>query len=263
MKRLFTKKILTFVVMLTVCTASTYSYASTVWDDSGAKKIDNGMTLQPKSQNTKKTTEAKKDTSTKSADKKEETKKEQPKTISQNKNHKKSETQEAIEFAKQRGYAYIDKSGKFLPKKNIQRYEFIYMVNRAFGFKKTKKVNFVDVKKTDFYYNDVSITMGAGYLYTFKKNTVFGPKKYFYRWELPHILGKAMNMKLSEKSSKTLMKYSDGKKVPKSARGSVSYFIEKGWMKPKSKKNFGTHDILTKEEMAYVLYQLHKEGYIK
>lgn len=34
--------------MLTVCTASTYSYASTVWDDSGAKKIDSGMTLQPK-----------------------------------------------------------------------------------------------------------------------------------------------------------------------------------------------------------------------
>ena len=90
MKRLFTKKILTFVVMLTVCTASTYSYASKVWDDSGAKKRDSGRTLQPKSQNTKKTTEAKKDTSTKSADKKEETKKEQPKTISQNKNHKKS-----------------------------------------------------------------------------------------------------------------------------------------------------------------------------
>ena len=186
--------------MLTVCTTSTYSYATTVWDDSNAKKIDGSMILQPKGQNTRKTIETKKNTSTKST-----TKKEQPKTVSKNKNNKKSESQEAIDFAKQKGYAYTDKSGNFSPEKNIQRYEFIYMVNRAFGLKKQKEIHFVDVKKTDSYYNDVSVTMGAGYLYTFKNNTIFGPKKYFYRWELPYILGKVMNINLSDKSSKTFM----------------------------------------------------------
>ncbi len=311
MKSLLGKKFTASVVLLAVCIGATYSYAAPLWDDGGAKKIDNGITSQKDNKSDKKIkdtkeTETKKDTPSKSTGNKPakgaETKKNTPSKSTGNKPAKGAETKkntpvkptenkgqqnksasqpqkdkapsasndyqnsyakEAIDNAVRKGYAYETQSGKFSPKKNIQRYEFIYMVNRAFGFEKQAKIHFSDVSKSAPYYKDVSVAMGAGYMYTFNGNTIFGPKKYFYRWELPHLLGKAMKKDFSKEGTKALMKYSDGSKVPRSARASVAYFIQKGWMNPKSKNKFGTHDILTKEEMAYVLYQLQKAGYLK
>lgn len=290
MKNSLEKKFVASVLFLSVCVGATCSYAAPLWDDGGARKIYNGITLQKDNKSkdingTKKkeeipitsienksanTVDVKKNNPVKPNENNNQqmksnssSQKEKKAGLSEDNDYRSSYAKEAIDYAIRKGYVDVGQSGKFFPQKNIQRYEFIYMVNRAFGFDKKKEIHFLDVSKSDFYYTDVSVAMGAGYMYTFNGNTIFGPKKYFYRWELPYILGKAMKKDFSTEETKTLMNYSDGSKVPISARTSVAYFIQKGWMNPKSKNKFGTHDILTKEETAYVLYQLQKAGYLK
>ena len=169
---------------------------------------------------------------------------------------------DAIKYGAENGWLFETQKGHFDPHKNIQRFEFIYMVNRAFGFTDKAKVTYTDIKKSALYYDDVAVTEKADYLYVFDGNR-FEPEKYFYRWELPFILSKAMKKDFSDTKLKSFYKYSDAKRVPSSARGAVAYFISKGWMKPQKEKYFGARDILTKEETVFVLYNLAKDGVLK
>lgn len=169
---------------------------------------------------------------------------------------------EAIIYGIEQGYLFESEPGKFFPKKNIQRFEFIHMINRAFGFQEEGEVRFVDVKKEDFFYRDVCIAMNQKYLYTFNGNR-FGPYKYFYRWELPYILGKLTKQEISGEKADTLENYSDSLQVPKNARAYVDLFLKKGWMKPETASKFGSKSILKKEEVAYTLYKLKTSGVLK
>lgn len=169
---------------------------------------------------------------------------------------------EAIVYGMEQGYLFESEPGKFFPKKNIQRFEFIHMINRAFAFQEEAEVHFVDVKKEDFFYRDVCIAMHKNYLYTFNGNR-FGPYKYFYRWELPYILGRLTQQKVSGETLDTLDNFSDSLQVPKNAQGYVELFLKKGWMKPESASKFGSKSILKKEEVAYTLYQLKLSGVLQ
>ncbi|MDO4793119.1 MAG: hypothetical protein Q3993_02985 [Filifactor alocis] len=173
-----------------------------------------------------------------------------------------SPVKEAIIYGIEQGYLFETETGKFLPEKNIQRFEFIRMINKAFGFQEEAEIRFVDVKKEDFFYRDVCIAMSQKYLYTFNGNR-FGPYKYFYRWELPYILGRLTKQEVSVEDFQTLELYSDSLQIPKNARGYVELFLKKGWMKPESASRFGSKSILTKEEVAYTLYKLKLSGALK
>lgn len=169
---------------------------------------------------------------------------------------------EAILYGIEQGYLFESEPGKFFPKKNIQRFEFIHMINRSFRFEEEAQIRFVDVKKEDFFYRDVCIAMNQKYLYTFNGNR-FGPYKYFYRWELPYILGKMTKQEVSGEDLQTLEVYSDSLQIPKNARAYVELFLKKGWIRPESSSKFGSKSILKKEEVAYTLYQLKLSGVLE
>lgn len=215
-----------------------------VWEDKDIRKIGQVSPLKPQS------VEKKTNVST------------VKKNIALPKDISKSFAKEAIEAAIKEGYATQTEDGKFLPKKNIQRHEFVFMVNRAFHFKQGKKAKFSDIGEKSFYYNDASIAVSEDYIYLFKGNR-FAPNKYFYRWELPYLLGKALKRDFSNVDTSILERYSDRGSIPPSAKGATAYFVQKGWIRPVQKDRFGATAILKKEEVVYTLYRLRAEGQIK
>lgn len=239
----FIKDLCILLFVLFLGTSSVFA-TTDVWEDQGIRKIGQISPLKPQS------VEKKTNVST------------VKKNVALPKDISKSFAKEAIEAAIKEGYATQTKDGKFLPKKNIQRHEFVYMVNRAFHFKQGKKVSFSDLGEKSSYYSDASIAVSEDYIYVFKGNR-FAPNKYFYRWELPYLLGRALKRDFSNVDTSILERYSDRGSIPPSAKGATAYFVQKGWIRPLQKGKFGATAILKKEEVVYALYRLRAEGQIK
>lgn len=250
--------ILAFLILMT---SISWVYSDDLWKDDSVKKVNDRYKNSSNEVKKDKTKPKDNENSSKSSS----AKKTNSQVISSTpskKDYDDSPYKEAIENAIVKGYASEFSPGVFKPDKKIQRKEFICMINRAFDFKKGKKIAFKDVSKRDWFFEDVAIAMNYDYIYVFDKNR-FEPNKYFYRWELPHLLAKAMKLDLNNYNYRSAKEYSDYSKIPYSAKKSVAYFVDQGWIKPRTSKTFGARDILSREEVVYVLYNLQKAGKLK
>ena len=80
--------------------------------------------------------------------------------------------------------------GTFQPDKSITRAEFVKLVNAAVKPNKVGAVNFSDVTNTDWFYDELRLAMGAGYVGGFEDGT-FRPADNVTRAQAAAFIAKA------------------------------------------------------------------------
>lgn len=149
---------------------------------------------------------------------------------------------------------WVKTTSEFRPDASITRAEFIKIVNKAFGFKKkTTTEPFNDVVSTDWWYNEVLIALGNGYIST--SNSNFRPKDPITREEVANIITTITRTK--DTNLDKLNTYYDKNLVSNSMKSSVEGAIEKGYM-GKGGKYFNPKKNITRAETVVTLERVVK-----
>ncbi len=107
--------------------------------------------------------------------------------------------------------------GSFKPDKTITRGEFMSLANRAFGFTELTDIHFVDLKPSDFAYQDVQKAVKAGYIHGYQDQTIQAAKT-LNRQELAVMIANLLNLKADPESAKP---YSDADSIESWSKGAV------------------------------------------
>ena len=83
-------------------------------------------------------------------------------------------------------------NGFFGPEDTLTRAQATKIINRVFMYDKAEQINFSDVKEDAWYYNDVAIAVGAGYIKGYG-NGLFGPDDLLTREQVCVMLDNIMN----------------------------------------------------------------------
>lgn len=138
--------------------------------------------------------------------------------------------------------------GSFKPGKDITRAEFIKVVNNTFGYTEKAKMPFSDVKESDWYYEDISKGVAAGYISGYDNGTM-RPNKFISRQEAAKIISIAYEF--SEESDIT--KFKDSKDIAPWAIGFVGAVNNKGIMTGYNDDTFRPNKNITRGEVAKII----------
>ena len=145
--------------------------------------------------------------------------------------------------------------GSFKPNDSITRAEFVKIVNNIFGYKDAGYVTFTDVKKSDWFYNDVAIAVKRGYI-NGKSATTFAPNDKITRQEVAKIL--TTIMKNSKTELDRLNSFSDGYKTDDWAKPYIEGAIQAGYLTGDNEGKLNPTNNMTRAEAVTILSRLKK-----
>lgn len=143
------------------------------------------------------------------------------------------------------GYIGGYEDNTFKPDKPITRSEFITLTNKAFGFTNHAEINFADVTKEDWFYDDICIAISSGYVGGYSDNT-FRPNEKITREEASAIITTIKNNKDTNYDKINI--YSDNQKIGSWAKSSVEGMLEAGYMGGYSDYTFKPQNSITRAE---------------
>lgn len=150
-----------------------------------------------------------------------------------------------------KGYIKSYGNGTFRPDSPITRAEFMAIVNRAFGFKDMmQSLNYKDIKKTDWFYEDVAKAVKAGYMNGSGNNIL--PESNITNQEVAQVISRLL--KLSAPSGFDITaKFKDSASISKWSLDAVKAVASKGYMKGYNDQTFKPTRPITRAEAVAVL----------
>ncbi|MCR8743798.1 S-layer homology domain-containing protein [Romboutsia lituseburensis] len=150
---------------------------------------------------------------------------------------------------------YIDgySDDTFKPNNLTTRAEFIKIVNKVFKYTQIGDESFTDIKKANWFYNDVCIAVKAGYIKG-KSKDIFSPNDYITREEVATILTNIKNNK--DNNLDKLNKYKDANNVSEWAKSSVEGSIEAGYLKGYEDNTIKSKSNITRAESVVTLSRI-------
>lgn len=149
-----------------------------------------------------------------------------------------------------------DNYGNFNPSLHIKRADFMIMIVKSFGLGTEFKLNFTDVNKGSYYYNEVGIAKNLGIVKGDGYN--FRPEENITREDMTVVIENVLTVlgiKLTNKTEINLMNFNDSDKISNYARQSISMLINtgtlsgyNGYINPKG--------IATRAEVATLIYNV-------
>lgn len=127
-------------------------------------------------------------------------------------------------FAEEEIQSWVDQDlikgysdGTFKPNKSITRAEFMVLVNRAFKYNKEAEINFKDVSSDDWFYQEVSKAIAAGYLDGFPDQTM-KPQNLITRQEVAKIISIINKLEKDEAAAEL---FKDSSSIPAWSKGYI------------------------------------------
>ncbi|CEO34022.1 S-layer protein [[Clostridium] sordellii] len=148
--------------------------------------------------------------------------------------------------------------GTFRPDNYITRAEFIKIVNHYFRFFNRDTQDFLDVNKSDWFYNDVCVAERAGYINGYEDGK-FKPNKTITREEAAKILVSILHKRDYNYDKITL--FSDGNKVSNWAKSYVEGAIEGGYMKGDNNRKLNPNSNITRAESVAMISRIARNEY--
>ncbi|WP_312060819.1 S-layer homology domain-containing protein [Anaerotignum sp.] len=148
-----------------------------------------------------------------------------------------------------RGLMSGDKNGNMNPDKPITRAEFISIINRTFGYTKTGKTPFKDIKGTEWYAKDIAIAYNQGYFSGDGKGTA-NAKGLLTREQAIALLGRNLQIEEMPGASSS---FSDNNSIANWSRGFVNTSASKGFISGYRDNTFRPGNNITRAEVAKVL----------
>ena len=144
----------------------------------------------------------------------------------------------------------------FKPAKEIQRAEFLKMVNNVFENNEVVDIDFTDVGKDQWYYGEVQKAIKAGYVGGYDDGS-FRPKGKLDRQETSKILAIALGIDDSTPSKNSSFK--DDKDINQWAKPYVEIMVDKGYLKGYEDNTFRPKNKLTRSEAAKILAEIDRD----
>ncbi|WP_138160359.1 S-layer homology domain-containing protein [Peptoniphilus catoniae] len=143
---------------------------------------------------------------------------------------------------------------KFKPDNNISKVEFFSIINSMANLKKTYAVTFSDVKTTDWFYEDVSKAIKAGYLTptTGKLN----PHAAISRQDVMGIVGYMYKLK---QNPQVLSKFKDGSLFTEDNRGYAGGLVSLGVINGAEDSLLRPNEGISRAEICKILFLLMDE----
>lgn len=141
--------------------------------------------------------------------------------------------------------------GTFKPDKEITRAEFIKTINNVFGYTEKAQISFSDVKKSDWYYEDIQKGVAAGYIGGYSDGTM-KPNKAISRQEAAKII--AVTYNLDKQNSTSANEFKDLDKIEDWAKNYIGIMKDNGFMSGYGDGNFGSKKNIARGEVAKILY---------
>lgn len=149
----------------------------------------------------------------------------------------------------------------FRPDNKITRAEFLKIVNNVFENNKKADINFNDVSKKDWYYDEIVKAVGAGYTTGYNDNTM-RPNTPITREEASKIVVVAAGLDKTKSNRK--LDFKDNNEIGNWAVDSIKIMLDKGYISGYPIDNtFRPKRNLSRGEAAKILSQLKKEIEVK
>lgn len=144
--------------------------------------------------------------------------------------------------------------GRFLPDKAVTRAEFAAMINKALGNQAIANLTFVDVHRTEWYYDDVSKAVAAAYTGGYDDNT-FRPDNPISRQEAAVMIARIVPYG----GKGNLKSYSDNRSISDWAYESLEKVNGKGYVGAYNDGKIHPGDQLTRAQTAKIICDILKE----
>lgn len=136
--------------------------------------------------------------------------------------------------------------GTFAPADSITRAEFITLVNTLLGFHEKQQVTFDDISKDDWFYEEVSKAVAAGYITGYEDNTLH-PRSPIKREEVAVVIFRLLDLEIIEDSS-AISRFNDAGSVSTWAKSSVAEVVDKKLMRGYPDQTFKPLGNITRAE---------------
>ncbi len=157
-----------------------------------------------------------------------------------------------VDYGVENGYINGYDDGTFRPDKTVTRAEFSKMINTALGIESKSAAAFSDVKKSDWFYNEVLKAVYAGYVGGYEDGT-FRPNKTITRQEAAVIL---YRVTLPSQETANLSMFADGRDVASWAADAIGAMAAKGYISGDEYKRVLPGSGLTRGAAAKLIYQV-------
>lgn len=139
--------------------------------------------------------------------------------------------------------------GTFKPDNSITRAEFITMVNAAAGYSQSASINFIDVKKADWFAGEIEKAKSAGYITGYTDGTM-RPNNPISRQEAAMIILKAKELLPNGKTSGN---FADASSFPEWSKGAIDAVFSAGFMSGYPDGSFKAEKFITRAEAVVAL----------
>lgn len=161
--------------------------------------------------------------------------------------------EENIKDFANKGYIFGYDEENYEPNGEITRAEFVSLVNKVFNFKEKGTVEFKDVNKENWFYEDISIGVKAGYI-NGKSKDIFAPNDKITREEAMTILTNISNNK--DNNLDKLKHFKDSNNVSHWAKSSVEGAIEAGYLNGYINNTIKPKSNMTRAEAISILSRI-------
>lgn len=144
----------------------------------------------------------------------------------------------------------------FRPDNPITRAEFLALANKSMGFSQTETINFSDVTKDAWYYNQISMAIAAGYVGGYPDST-FRPEDNVTRAEAAAMIAKLANLPLEEKPATS--QFSDANAFPKWSQTAIEAVVKAGLMSGYPDNTFQANTNITRAESIVILNKVYEK----
>lgn len=143
------------------------------------------------------------------------------------------------------------KDGTFKPNNPITRAEFVTLINGAIGTINEADIHFSDVKKEDWFNNQIAKAVEAGYISGYEDNTM-RPNKKISRQEAAIVISNILNLEKPE-DIYNLNKFKDGGHIANWCKYAVSAVVKDGYMGGYPNETFKPTNPITRAESIAML----------
>ncbi|GEM_PF-1667567 len=156
--------------------------------------------------------------------------------------------QKDIEFLMDKNIINGYKDGSYRPNNGITRAEFVKIINNVFGFSKKGDISFSDVKKADWFYEDIKIAVCAGYVSGYEDNTL-RPNNLITRQEAAKIISTVYDFI----ESNSVLNFKDEGQIDSWAKNYIIAVNSNGVMNGYNDNTFRPTQNITRAEMAKII----------
>ncbi len=160
-------------------------------------------------------------------------------------------------WAEQQVEKWVDKGmasgysdGDFKPDQSITRAEFMKLINTAFGYQEKSTIDFSDVSKSDWYYDEVAKAKQIGYIGGYKDGTM-KPNQPISREEVAVIISRVLQMNTVEID--IVKQFKDRTGIAAWSKKAVAFVVESGYMGGYPDKTFKPSNQITRAESIAML----------